>query len=138
MEKTNFSPEKDKPKCRHCQQPHIDAHEFYYRGYNPLDPKHKEIKNQFTLCRVCAHCYNDSQKGIKLDKRIQMGFHEYTLYRHPIQNRKQWTCHTQSPKFIKYCQDLHEVRYGTIEGSKYEHKPCLSGLKGIVQDQTRY
>lgn len=33
-EKSNFQPEA-KPRCDHCLQPHIDAHDFYYRCPNP-------------------------------------------------------------------------------------------------------
>jgi hypothetical protein len=102
LEKTSFKPPEGlKPKCAHCQQPHIDAHDFYYRC---IDPSHGENKHQhFTLCRICALCYNTGSKGPKLQKSMHIGIHEHHLHRHPIKNRNQWTCHSQSEEFKKYC-----------------------------------
>jgi len=92
LEKTKYKPQEDmkKPKCYHCQQPHIDAHEFYYRC---SDPSHDERYNHFTLCRICAYCYNTGD-GIKLKKSMHIGLHEHHIHRQPIKNRNQWTCHT--------------------------------------------
>jgi len=58
------------------------------------------------------------------------------MHRHPIRNRRQWTCHTQSDAFKEQCQAVHEIQNALTPEKEYVHPPCRSKITGIVQDQS--
>jgi hypothetical protein len=63
---------------------------------------------------------------------MKVNFHDHLLHRHPILNKNQWTCHANldNPKFKAWINSTKE---------KYKpHEGCLSGIKGIVQDNRKY
>jgi hypothetical protein len=113
-----------RPKCFKCKQPNLPAHQMYYRCIH----EECKVKGQYyELCRVCALCENEDPKKPMLKKSIQCDFYPGKLYRHPIKNPNQWTCHTQTPRMQEWIESTR------IRGLS---KKCESNYVDIVQDNT--
>lgn len=63
-------------------------------------------------------------------------FYDGVLTRHSINNSNyQWTCHTQTPRMQKWIKSL---RIKNVLGPQNENFKCISGIDGIVSDNSKY
>jgi hypothetical protein len=91
--------------------------------------RNKDHTNQYyELCRICALCEENDPKTGKpvLARTVKCDFFPEKLYRHPIKNPDQWTCHTNTDRMQQWIASL---RRDDLKQTK-----CESNYQDIIKD----